>query len=514
MEGASVDSDELAALGRSARWTRVREKAMQGRPAVNWDTLLSGQKVGASGWLSGLRKRLLGAPSPAKGNGKRRASFRSAFFFADTRKGPAADDADSFKSQTVQPFAASEDDPLGASTDHLVKGAAKSAPGDMQVEDVQPLDPAPAPAPASAAKPAGGEASAEAQKKGWRGSKQFDVIEGVFETADAIRERRALRRLPDVQAAVRKLWDVAHKWQNRIECAAYFDFHLSIFNYIIEQEEGCVPEAVDNFDAWDSALEDFTSDTTDSLKVYKVRSLHFDAFADAVFELIDLYTPTTKAEQYIGYIKALHKSIVRKHNWRHTWPVAPGDEAAVRLRDFVLMRLRAQIGCADGEGTRAAHEAALADLHKAWCRAERECVPRARARDCVPAHSGGGDHARPSHAYALHVYATTTWATPGVTEAELVVRACWCFSASARVRDEAAEGGSTGERKPAPKVREVSYRYFGPAMRTMLRSDEMGPADGALCRPAAARGRIATLCHAAAVAVPLFAVAVTLSRSC
>ena len=58
---------------------------------------------------------------------------------------------------------------------------------------------------------------------------------------------------------------------------------------------------MDKFDAWDAALEDFLSDTEASLKLYGTRALHFEAFADAVFELIDLYTPTTKLDQYVGY---------------------------------------------------------------------------------------------------------------------------------------------------------------------------------------------------------------------
>ena len=59
-----------------------------------------------------------------------------------------------------------------------------------------------------------------------------------------------------------------------------------------------------------------------ALKVYGNRALHFEAFSDAVFELIDLYTPTTKLDQYVGYIRALFRAIVKRgREWRYCWPV-------------------------------------------------------------------------------------------------------------------------------------------------------------------------------------------------
>ena len=115
-----------------------------------------------------------------------------------------------------------------------------------------------------------------------------------------------------------------------------------------------------------------------ALKVYGNRALHFEAFSDAVFELIDLYTPTTKLDQYVGYIRALFRAIVKRgREWRYCWPVPPGDETAVARLNGLMAALKAL-----GEGKdRGEHETALMEVHKSWCKAERSAQLEARAAE-------------------------------------------------------------------------------------------------------------------------------------
>ena len=137
------------------------------------------------------------------------------------------------------------------------------------------------------------------QKRGWRGSHLGITTDGIFENAEDVRLRKVLRRDPEVQQVMKRLWDVAYKYRDRMHIAAYMDFHLSVFFYIVEQEDGVAPidEDIDRHDAWESAIEDYQHDTEKTLNLYGTRALHFDSFADALFELIDLYTPTLQLEQ-------------------------------------------------------------------------------------------------------------------------------------------------------------------------------------------------------------------------
>lgn len=109
----------------------------------------------------------------------------------------------------------------------------------------------------------------------------------------------------------------------------------------------------------------------------------------SVFELIDLYTPSTKLDQYVGYLKVLHRAIVKNgREWRFKWPTSPGDAAAIQLRDGLLHELRALVA---GKA-RPAAEGVLADVHSSWCQAERVARAKARAEEEEEEYttSGGG----------------------------------------------------------------------------------------------------------------------------
>lgn len=250
-----TDAQQRMVTHRRASWARVRTVALQGRPAAGWDALLGDQIIGGVGWLAKLKQRLLGTPKQ-----NLRGSFRAA-----QAKARGVYDAGLQDSRERTELIAMKPDLLTCATDHLLAG-----PEPLTETTGNNLGDATEPVSVKAPDPTG-----------WRGSTTGQVIEGIFETPEDVRARRALRRAPEVQAQVKRLWDVAHKWQGRMAGSTYFDFHLSIFHYIIEKEEGTLPEVVDGFDAWEAALDDFVCDTEASFKLYGNRALHFDAFADA-----------------------------------------------------------------------------------------------------------------------------------------------------------------------------------------------------------------------------------------
>ena len=211
---------------RNASWPKVRTLALQNRqtstsppppsPKLSWDTLLGEQQVGQPGWLSKLKQRILGPRSQSPTNHNLRGSFGAARTRA---RGSVSAAPPLEKVDQVLPFderrsRESSSDLLSSATDHL------------QVPD--PTTQATDPVAAMAEVPDG-------VRLGWRGSiKEGEVIDGLFESPDEIKKRRQLRRAPEVVAQVKRLWEVAHKWQFRMEIASYFDFHLSVFYYIIE----------------------------------------------------------------------------------------------------------------------------------------------------------------------------------------------------------------------------------------------------------------------------------------
>ena len=109
-----------------------------------------------------------------------------------------------------------------------------------------------------------------------------------------------------------------------------------------------------------------------------------------------MYTPTTKLDHYVGYLKALHKAIVNGRQWRYRWPAPPGDEAAVELLESLMQQLRA---LGDGHDNASAEDA-LVDLHRAWCKAERTARAKARAEQAEEEYTatGGGAFREKEHA--------------------------------------------------------------------------------------------------------------------
>ena len=125
---------------------------------------------------------------------------------------------------------------------------------------------------------------------GWQGSFHKDVRDGIFEKPEDLRARKNIRLQPDVQQQINKMWTAATLYLGRMTMASYVDFHLSIYHFIISQEEGGLPETIDFLDAWDAAMEDWITDTEEMLKQYGARTLHITSFSNSVFELIDLCT--------------------------------------------------------------------------------------------------------------------------------------------------------------------------------------------------------------------------------
>ena len=126
------------------------------------------------------------------------------------------------------------------------------------------------------------------------------------------------------------------------------------------------------YEAWENALCDWMEDSEAMLKTYGSRTLHFDSFRDSVFELIDLYTPTTDEKQYVGYMRKLVRQIATvtasgaPAKWRHAWPKASAKNAEGRLLEALRDAL------ADyGPG-------ALRSKHAAWHAARRRAGIRAR----------------------------------------------------------------------------------------------------------------------------------------
>ena len=161
---------------------------------------------------------------------------------------------------------------------------------------------------------------APSHKTGWRGTGYCgEVVNGIFEDKQSLTKRKMTRLLPEVVALVERAWEACEPIQGRIHLKKYMDYHLCCYYYIA----GVEGDAVDLIEAFDSAVMDWVGDTEDSLSQVGRRELHFELFRDSIFELIDLYTPTTDWKQYLGYLKVLVRAISverdGKPRLRHSW---------------------------------------------------------------------------------------------------------------------------------------------------------------------------------------------------
>ena len=115
---------------------------------------------------------------------------------------------------------------------------------------------------------------------------------------------------------VKILWDTAETKTFRLFRNEYFDYHLSVCHFLME-ENG---EAFDESDAWESAHEDWRNDSQGT------GSLHFDFFLDSVFELVDLWTQNVQLIDYVRFLKRLVSRVTTpkgkkgKRRWAHAWP--------------------------------------------------------------------------------------------------------------------------------------------------------------------------------------------------
>ena len=231
---------------------------------------------------------------------------------------------------------------------------------------------------------------------GWRGSRhEGEHVDGVFEDREAMEARRKLRLLPEVQTLVEALWSTAVPKGEvpRMYLHQFLDYHLSIYHFLTEleaeEEEDEEDEEVerdlevDLYDAWETAMRDWRSDTAQVVSTYRTEALHIDAFRDSVYELIDLHTDTLDGRQYIGYLKKLVDEITTvvdgdeagkgKRVWVHTWakpkdgPIAQALREVLRgsheARDEGVAHVTSRFGAwlASQEAERAAERAADGD---------------------------------------------------------------------------------------------------------------------------------------------------------
>ena len=180
---------------------------------------------------------------------------------------------------------------------------------------------------------------------GWQGSRYKNIVDGVHEHREAIAKRKRLRLLPEINRIISQLWTIGTRRGARMDLRAYMDFHRSCFFFVSAIEEQMtvddVEPLVEPFEAWENGVCDWKQDTETMLELYGSRTLHFDSFRDSVFELIDLYTPTTDEKQYIGYLRKLVRQIAVVDGngvpirWRHPWSSANGaKKLAMAIRDM------------------------------------------------------------------------------------------------------------------------------------------------------------------------------------
>ena len=192
---------------------------------------------------------------------------------------------------------------------------------------------------------------------GWCGtSYELPLVDGVHEHRAAIAKRRRLRLLPEINSLISALWGVAVKRGVRMDLKAYMDYHLSCYYFVTAMDGNEEVSTLDKAsislcDAWENAICDWVEDTELMKKQYGNRSLHYDSFRDSVFELIDLYTPTTDEKQYVGYLRRLVRqiSVVDARgvplSWRHQWPKG---KVATKAARKLAGALRASIAREEG----------------------------------------------------------------------------------------------------------------------------------------------------------------------
>lgn len=141
-----------------------------------------------------------------------------------------------------------------------------------------------------------------------------EVKEIDYEDIAMKKRRKEIRRDKQLQAVVKRLWNVAETKNFRISRFEYLDYHLSVTRVLLEQEE----EEFDESDVWESGMSDWKDDAKGQ------DLLHYDVFFDSVFELADLYTESVDEKDYIAFLQVLFTEATKpgkpKRSWKHTWP--------------------------------------------------------------------------------------------------------------------------------------------------------------------------------------------------
>jgi hypothetical protein len=219
--------------------------------------------------------------------------------------------------------------------------------------------------------------------------------------------RAPLPKYAPVPVCPQKLWSMLQPVKARVQLPLYLDFHLSCYTYISGKEvPPTAPADIDLVEAWEAAMEDWQSDTEDALELVHKRELHFHLFRDSLFELIDLYTPTTNPKQYIAYMRSLIASITHGGRVRYEWakPQRRGEAAEI------VKALREELGGEAGaEGWAALSEtdkeARVARKFTSWleegCKGERAELPltgfQLVCADLPPALRSPTTHAEATH---------------------------------------------------------------------------------------------------------------------
>lgn len=154
-----------------------------------------------------------------------------------------------------------------------------------------------------------------------------------FEDMESRRKRKELKWDPGLVVETKKLWDTADCGM-RMKRDVYMDYHTSLFCFLTGQSD----LATFASKAWDAAIDDWESDTQGW------DDLHYEAFHDSVFEIIDLHTSHVSRFLYVRYAKAVVRGITNgiegKRKWRQTWPHDKRPDEC----DKLLAALRAEVG--------------------------------------------------------------------------------------------------------------------------------------------------------------------------
>ena len=223
------------------------------------------------------------------------------------------------------------------------------------------------------------EAAASSSPESAKGKSFTSIAEGMFEDIENKKKRKQLKTDPQLMQETRKLWDTADCGM-RMNRNVYMDYHTSLYCFLTGQND------LNSFasEAWDAAIDDWESDTQGW------DDLHYEAFHDSVFEIIDLHTTNVSRVLYVRYAKALVRGVTKvkqgTRKWRQTWP----REKRPGVCDELLEVLRDEIGVQKGSDS-SKDQKRVARAFAEWCDETRDIADDeegGEAGDAAPGKKG------------------------------------------------------------------------------------------------------------------------------